>query len=153
MSSQSNSYHIGQVLYVISSKSLEIIPLIVYEQVNIKTLNGDKTNWTAIIGPPGDKRKIVDLSKIKETKFDSLEKAKNHLMRNFEVLVNNAIQNTIKNQNEWYNSDLSKTKNNDDVEQLEMPSSSALTDSTSVPPPHIEAARDMIREALQDNEE
>lgn len=152
-------HYIGQVLYVVSSKNLEIIPIVISEQVYVKTLSGSNVSWTAIIGPPGQKRKTVDITKIKEKKFSSIEEAKKHLMKNFETLIDNALRATVSNREKWYKQDIPDSLgvsddgvSYDSIGELSGGAPSPGSVEPSQPIESEEEARQRLREALQADE-
>lgn len=110
MKNSNSEHHIGQTLYMISSKELRIIPIIVSEQVMTRTLGGTTVSWAAILGPEGS-RKTLDLNEIKGQKFTKLEDAKRVLMQNFERMVDKAVESARDNREKWYRNDLPEFRN------------------------------------------
>ena len=56
-------YEVGQVLYTIIEDKQIVVPVKVIEQVTVKTLDGEQTNYKLLL--PNNKSQKVDMSKFK----------------------------------------------------------------------------------------
>jgi hypothetical protein len=65
------SFEIGQIIYILSDKTTKIFPAIIAEEVVVKTLQGNKCEWTLFIGPEAN-RKTLPLDKVPGEIFSSL---------------------------------------------------------------------------------
>lgn len=77
------SYHVGQVIYVLSTESNQVVPIQVVEQVTRQTLEGTKVSY--MIKVPHQKSDPVEpapLEKIKGEIFDTIDEAHAHLREN-----------------------------------------------------------------------
>lgn len=106
-----DNLEIGQVIYVVSDEETKIIPVVVSEQVTVKTLGGNTTNWKVIHGP-SQKRKTIQLEKIQGEKFLDLKEAKTVLVQRFSEYLNDTIHTCEKKVNSWYGEELIATKTN-----------------------------------------
>ena len=86
-------YKVGQIIYLLSEKSLKIIPAQVVEEVIRNTLAGKEISY--IIKMPDQKQTVVDISAIKANIFVDHNKLKEFMMENarqsIEGLINSAF--------------------------------------------------------------
>lgn len=103
-----SNLEIGQVIYIVSNEDTKIFPVVVSEQVTVKTLNGDTTTWKVILGPSNEKRRTLQLEKIAGEKYASLEEAKRVLLDSFNSYLNSAIAVCEKKVDAWYANEVVK---------------------------------------------
>lgn len=68
-------YEVGQVLYTIIDDKQVVIPVKIIEQVTVKTLEGEETNYKLLL--PNNKMQKVDMAKFKNLypDVDAIEKS------------------------------------------------------------------------------
>ena len=74
------NYKVGQLLYYCSDKTMKIIPVQVIEEVTRVTLEGEIKKYIVLL--PDNERSKIDLDKINENVFPSIEEVKNFLKKN-----------------------------------------------------------------------
>jgi hypothetical protein len=106
------TYELGQIIYVLSSKTQTVVPAVIEEEFLHKKLNGNVVTYKVSIGPPG-KRKIVDLDRVDGEVFTSLEEIRNTLVERLTGFVNDLINTTEERTKNWYGSQSPVTSNNE----------------------------------------
>lgn len=87
------NYEVGQVVYLLSQKSLNIIPALIVEEVTRKTVSDSTTEY--VIEMPDEKGTRAKLSTVNSMIFSDLSMLRNHMLDNaknsVEKLINGAI--------------------------------------------------------------
>ena len=87
------AYAVGQVVYLLQTKSLSVVPVQVAEQITKNTLVGSETVYNVKI--PG-KEKMLDLSSFDGEVFENLSDVKDHMITNItyniEKMINQASE-------------------------------------------------------------
>jgi len=84
-----NDYEVGQILFMSSEKSLNIIPVQVVEEVTKTTLTGKEKTYMIMF--PNEAKTIVDIKNIKGQIFKNRHEIKNYMVQN----ATNAIEKMI----------------------------------------------------------
>jgi len=88
-----SAYAVGQVVYLLQTKSLSVVPVQVVEQITKNTLNGSETVYNVKI--PG-KEKMLDLSSFNGEVFEDIREVKAFMIKNItsniEKMVSQAAQ-------------------------------------------------------------
>jgi len=84
------SYDVGQILYVVSSRKMEVKPVIVSEEVVRKTLSGRETTYLVKSRLAED---AYNLSKLNGAIFESLEEVREYLINNVTAAVDKICKN------------------------------------------------------------
>jgi hypothetical protein len=92
---------IGQVIYIVSDKSGNVIPAIVAEEVVIKTLEGNSTSWKLFVGPQTS-RQIIDSRKITGDVYSTIEEVGDVLQDRLSEFINGTIAETKQRAKKWY---------------------------------------------------
>ena len=100
-------YRVGQILYTILDSKHAIFPVKVVEEVTIKNLESEKTNYKVLL--PNSKEQKVDLDRFDKV-FSTIEESSSYLIEN----AKNAIQNLVKS-----STDLEKKYFSDSVSVVE----------------------------------
>jgi len=100
-------YRVGQILYTILDSKHAIFPVKVVEEVTIKNLESEKTNYKVLL--PNSKEQKVDLDRFDKV-FSTIEESSSYLIEN----AKNAIQNLVKS-----SADLEKKYFSDSVSVVE----------------------------------
>jgi hypothetical protein len=95
------SYSIGQIIYVLSEKTQVVLPGIVCEEINHKTLDGIKTSYRVAIGP-ANKQRVVDLTTVDGEVYGDLQEVRNVLIGRLTAFVDNLCNTTNERVQQWY---------------------------------------------------
>lgn len=95
------SYSIGQIIYVLSEKTQVVLPGIVCEEINHKTLDGVKTSYRVAIGP-ANKQRVVDLTTVDGEVYGDLQEVRNVLISRLTAFVDNLCNTTNERVQQWY---------------------------------------------------
>tara|TARA_A100001011_G_C13959027_1_gene694478 strand:- start:204 stop:623 length:420 start_codon:yes stop_codon:yes gene_type:complete len=83
-----SAYAVGQVVYLLQTKSLSVVPVQVAEQITKNTLVGSETVYNVKI--PG-KEKMLDLSSFDGEVFENLSDVKDHMITNITYNIEKMI--------------------------------------------------------------
>jgi len=101
----SQTYNIGQIIYILSNKSQSVVPAIIAEEDTrkVRKLDGihEVVNYKLCIGPK-DRQKVVDLNRIDGEVFTSLDKIRDHLVERLTSFVDDLVKTTQGNVLNWY---------------------------------------------------
>jgi hypothetical protein len=106
------SFSIGQVVYILSSRGQTIIPAMVIEEATVQTLNGKKVSWKFAIGAPGKQQKIVDSAQIDGDVFTSLDEVKVLLTARLGKFIETLLGQAQKHEEAWFGDQLRAAKEN-----------------------------------------
>lgn len=95
------SYSIGQIIYVLSEKTQAVLPGIICEEINHKTLDGIKTSYRVTIGPVG-KQRVVDLTTVDGEVYGDLQEVRNVLVGRLTAFVDSLCNTTSERVQQWY---------------------------------------------------
>lgn len=89
-----DNYEVGQVVYLLNEKSLNVIPALVVEEIVRKTMETSVTEYTVEL--PDKKRTHANISNISSMIFNDTEKLKEFMLDNtrksVEKLIDDAVQ-------------------------------------------------------------
>jgi uncharacterized cupredoxin-like copper-binding protein len=88
------NYHVGQILYLLSSKTMKVIPAQVVEELTKKSMKGQEINYTVMM--PNKDRSQVTLSSLDVKTFTDLGDCKHFMMINAERSINKVLNDTQK---------------------------------------------------------
>lgn len=98
-------YKVGQILFVISSKTPAVIPVRVIEEVVVNSLDGKKINYVVSVGEnPTEK---MDLEKIQGEVYTSADEVYEILKERSRLSLEQLVNKAIDSANTWYGSTLS----------------------------------------------
>tara|TARA_Y100000034_G_C6881743_1_gene404166 strand:+ start:581 stop:1003 length:423 start_codon:yes stop_codon:yes gene_type:complete len=95
-----SSYQVGQILYLIQSQSLAVIPVQVAEQITKNTLEGSETIYNVRL-PKKDQ--LVSLKSFDGEVFEDLEAVKVHLLSNAQKSILELIDQADKIAQKFFN--------------------------------------------------
>jgi len=95
-----SSYQVGQILYLIQSQSLAVVPVQVAEQITKNTLEGSETIYNVRL-PKKDK--LVSLKSFDGGVFEDLESVKVHLFSNAQKSILELIAQADKIAQKFFN--------------------------------------------------
>ena len=85
------NYTVGQLLYLLSTKTMKVFPVQVVEEIIKKTIDGAKTNYTVML--PDKEKTRVDLSELEVNTFTDLDLCKKFMLKNAEASINGVLKN------------------------------------------------------------
>ena len=84
-----SSYDVGQVIYVVSSQKMQVLPLVIAEEVVRKTLSGREVTYLVKRDQTSN---VYNLAEIKGQVFSDLEDVKELLLKNTQEAVSKICQ-------------------------------------------------------------
>ena len=94
-------YSVGDVLFVISSTSNQVIPVQVIEEVHSKTLAGEKRTYIVQIGAQGAKPPR-EIEKLPKPIFRNTAEVQKYMLDNASQAINTMIKKAVASSNAWY---------------------------------------------------
>jgi hypothetical protein len=73
------NYEVGQIIYTILEEKQLVLPVQVVEQVVVKNLTGEETNYKVLL--PNKKKQKVSIERLQKL-FNSVDEASNYLLEN-----------------------------------------------------------------------
>ena len=108
------NYEVGQVVYLLSEKSLNIVPALIVEEIVRKTMNESVTEYKVEL--PDEKRTRANISSISSMIFNDTSKLKEFMLENTRKSVEKLIDNAIQVRNLAFNDDLISEDINESIE-------------------------------------
>ena len=108
------NYEVGQVVYLLSEKSLNIVPALIVEEIVRKTMNESVTEYKVEL--PDEKRTRANKSSISSMIFNDTSKLKEFMLENTRKSVEKLIDNAIQVRNLAFNDDLISEDINESIE-------------------------------------
>ena len=87
------NFNVGQILYLLSNKTMKLVPVLVTEEVTRKSLEGEKISYNVML--PGKKRSNVSLDSIDAIAFGSIDELRAFMFKNAKRSINEMIEKTI----------------------------------------------------------
>lgn len=94
-------YNVGDIVYVVSREDNRVIPVRVVEEVNLRTLQGEKQTYHVQIGPTGAKP-LADIEKLPGTVFRTASDVKKFMLDNAARAVDALIRKAAASASKWY---------------------------------------------------
>ena len=111
-------YQVGQFLYVTNQKKLSVIPVQIIQEVTIKDLSGEKTEY--IIQFPDKNKTTAQISELRKEIFESIEAVKDHMISKATKAINEMCDHALSMQkNNFESSTPEKLKSELEVNQSE----------------------------------
>lgn len=94
------SYEVGQILYTILKDKQAIIPVKIVEQIVIKDLEGEVTNYKVLL--PNKKGKKISIDKLDNT-FEDLDEVNEFILERAKSSISKMIESAINLEEEFFN--------------------------------------------------
>ena len=106
-------YNVGQTLYTVLTEKHVVVPVKVVEQVTIKTLDGEKTNYKLLL--PNTKQQKVSIDKFTNLHID-INSVKEYLTKNAKSAIDKMIEDAETLRSEFFKEEINTCKNELDVD-------------------------------------
>lgn len=94
------NYRVGQVLFIILNKKMQVYPMMVIEEITKRTLKGEEKNYVLQGGP--DEKTTILLNQVEGEVFDSPEEAKKILITRVTTQIEKIVDSAVAKASEWY---------------------------------------------------
>jgi hypothetical protein len=88
------NYNVGQVLYLLSAKTMKVFPVQVVEEITKKTLGGEEINYTVML--PDKEKTQINLKELDVVTFTDLSSCKSFMLENAESSINQVLESAKK---------------------------------------------------------
>ncbi len=95
----SSTYRVGQVIYVVMSKEMRVIPLQIIKEVIERTIDGDTTEY---IVRGRDEASTMPVSQIEGEVFETSDKARKALIERATTSVHRLVDKAMENAKAWF---------------------------------------------------
>jgi hypothetical protein len=109
------NYRVGQVLFIIMHKKLQVYPMMVIEEITKRTLKGEEKNYVLQGGP--DSETTILLNQVEGEIFDSPEEAKKMLITRATSQIERIVDSAVEKAIQWYQTNTSSEK----VQKVDVP--------------------------------
>ena len=93
-------YRVGQILYTILDSKHAIFPVKVIEEVTVKNLESEKTNYKVLL--PNSKEQKVALDRFDKV-FSTISEASSYLVENAKNAIDNLVKNSTELEEKYFN--------------------------------------------------
>lgn len=94
------SYEVGQILYTVLEDKKIIIPVQVIEQIVIKDLNGEETNYKVLL--PNKKFQKVNIKKL-ENIFLDIDEVNEYILKKAKSSIDKMLEDAMMLEDEYFN--------------------------------------------------
>ena len=94
-------YSVGQVIYTVLEEKQLVLPVKVIEEVTIKNLEGEKTNYKVLL--PNHKNQKISIDKLDKT-FDDAQQASDFLIKNAKQAIDEMIFSAMNLEEKFFGS-------------------------------------------------
>lgn len=95
------TYFIGQIVFVVSSKSMKISPMQIVEETIRKTMSKDR-EFNYILRDSGDDKSLINLSDIDGEIFETIEKVREELKNRASNAIDKMAMVAFDKSREWF---------------------------------------------------
>ena len=122
------TYHVGQILFVVLNKKMQVYPMMVIEEIVKKTLKGEETNYVLQGGT--DTSTTILLNQVDGEIFESADEAKYVLTSRASLQIEKLVDAAVTKANQWYsNQESPKTQTK---QALSLPSPAGTEETVKV---------------------
>ena len=97
------TYNVGQILFVVLKKKIQVYPMMVIEEIVKRTMHGEETNY--VLQGGSDPTTTILLSHIDGEVFESADEAKYVLTVRATAQIEKLVDSAVSRATEWYNND------------------------------------------------
>lgn len=108
-------YRVGQILYTILDSKHAIFPVKVVEEVTIKNLESEKTNYKVLL--PNSKEQKVDLDRFDKV-FSTIEEASSYLIENAKIAIQNLVESSTNLEKKYFSYSVSRVEKEENTEEV-----------------------------------
>lgn len=116
------TYHVGQVLFVVLQKKMQVYPMMVVEEITKRTMRGEETNYVLQGGV--DPSTTILLNQVDGEIFESADEAKYVLTNRATAQIERLVDAAVTKASEWYSSSPVTDKPQTQVMSLSSPTES-----------------------------
>jgi len=99
-------YEVGQIIYLLSPKTLKVIPSLIVEEITRKTV--DETQTKFVLEMPDKQKTRVTIDEVKAEIFSDVESLRSFMIQNATQTIDKLIENAIQERKINFNSDKSE---------------------------------------------
>lgn len=92
-------YEVGQIIYILKNKNLQIVPAKVNEEIVRKTI--DETIVQYVLGLPDDKKVMID--DVDDKIFKDIDTLKEFMLENTKKTVESLIEKALLDKDQYFN--------------------------------------------------
>jgi hypothetical protein len=119
------TYRVGQVLFVVLNKKMQVYPMMIVEEIVKRTLHGEETNY--VLQGGSNPSITILLNEVEGEIFESAEEAKYVLTNRATSQIEKLVDSAIARANEWYNAQQQTT-----TEIMSLPEEEEASDKIKV---------------------
>jgi len=108
-------YRVGQILYTILDSKHAIFPVKVVEEVTIKNLESEKTNYKVLL--PNSKEQKVDLDRFDKV-FSTIDEASSYLIENAKNAIQNLVESSTTLEKKYFSYSVNRVEKEENIEEV-----------------------------------
>ena len=86
-------YEVGQIIYLLSPKSLKVLPSLIVEEIKRKTVEATQTQF--VVQMPDAKKTRVTIDEVKAKIFSDVESLRSFMINNATQTIDKLIENAV----------------------------------------------------------
>jgi sucrose-6-phosphate hydrolase SacC (GH32 family) len=87
-------YEVGQIIYLLSPKTLKVLPSLIVEEITRKTVEETQTQF--VVQMPDEKKTRVTIDEVKAKIFSDVESLREFMINNATHTIDQLIKNAVK---------------------------------------------------------
>jgi len=105
------AYRVGQILFVILNKKMQVYPMMVVEEITKRTMQGEQTSY--VLQGGSDSSSTILLDKVDGEIFESADEAKYVLTSRATSQIESLVDTAVEKAEQWYSE-----KDKNDIQQV-----------------------------------
>ena len=97
------TYRVGQVLFVVLNKKMQVFPMMIVEEIVKRTMHGEDVNY--VLQGGSDASTTILLNQVDGEIFESADEAKYVLTSRATAQIEKLVDSAVSRATEWYNND------------------------------------------------
>lgn len=97
------TYRVGQVLFVVLNKKMQVFPMMIVEEIVKRTMHGEDVNY--VLQGGSDTSTTILLNQVDGEIFESADEAKYVLTSRATSQIEKLVDSAVSRATEWYNND------------------------------------------------
>lgn len=112
------TYRVGQVLFVVLNKKMQVFPMMIVEEIVKRTMHGEDVNY--VLQGGSDTSTTILLNQVDGEIFESADEAKYVLTSRATAQIEKLVDSAVSRASEWYEND-AKTAHQDEPDIMTLP--------------------------------
>jgi hypothetical protein len=109
-------YEVGQIIYLLSPKSLKVLPSLIVEEITRKTVEETQTQF--VLQMPDKKKTMVTIDEVKARIFSDIESLRVFMINNATHTIDQLIKNAVREKEINFGQDALEISLEENIDEL-----------------------------------